>query len=184
MRRVTHFGMELHGVPLLRRVLDGSHRIRRFGDQLEAGGELQSFIAVRHPNRYRTFQALEELRVAAQQLHLRMAVLALVGRPHFAAQLVDHELQAVTDAKHGQPQVQHLLVGGRGVGIIDGRRPPRQNDARGTIALDFFELGGAGKDDGEDVLFADAAGNELRILRAEVEDDDRLRFHNLLCQRR
>ena len=32
---------------------------------------------------------------------------------------------------------------------------------------------GAGKDDGEDVLFADAAGDELSVLRAEIEDDDR-----------
>jgi len=38
--------------------------------------------------------------------------------------------------------------------------------------LDFLERGGAGKYDGEDVLFTDTARNELRVLRAEVEDND------------
>src|SRR5580704_19759627 len=175
--------MELHRIPLLRRILDSSYCIRRGGNQLEAGGELKRFIAVRHPDRHRALQALKKLRVVAQQLYFGMAVFALVGRADFSSQLVDHELQAVADAEDRQAKVQHLLVGGRGVGIVDGRRPTRQNNARGTIALDFFELGRAGENDGEDVLFADAAGDKLRILRAEVEDDDRLRFHHLLCQR-
>ena len=112
-----------------------------------------------------------------------MAVLAFVGRAHFAAQLVDHELQAVADAEHRQSEMQHLLVGRWRVGVIDGRRTAGQDDARGVIALDFFQRGGAGKHHGEDILFADAAGDELRVLRAEVEDDDRLGFHHLLCQR-
>ena len=44
----------------------------------------------------------------------------------------------------------------------------------GRVALDFVERSGAGQHDGENVLFADAARDELRILRAKVEDDDRL----------
>jgi hypothetical protein len=32
-------------------------------------------------------------------------------------------------------------------------------------------------------LLADAARDQLGVLRAEVEDDDRLSFHCLLCQR-
>ena len=152
-------------------------------DQLEAGRQLQGLVAVRHPHRQRALQALEQRRVVAQQLDLRVAVLALVGGAHLAAQLVHHELQAVADAQHRQSKMQHALVGRRRIGVIDRRRPAGQHDARGMVALDFLERSGAGQDDGEDVLFADAARDELRVLRAEVEDDDRLRFHHLLCQR-
>ena len=73
-------------------------------------------------------------------------------------------------------------IGGR-VGVVDRRRASGEDDACGRVALDFFQRSGAGQDDGEDVLFADATRDELRVLRAEVEDDDRLGFHYLLCQR-
>jgi len=39
------------------------------------------------------------------------------------------------------------------------------------MRFDFVCGSGAGKDDGEDVLFADAAGDELCVLAAEIEDD-------------
>ena len=68
----------------------------------------------------------------AQQLDLGVAVLALVGGAHLAAQLVDHELQAVADAQHRQSEMQHALVRRRRVGVVDGGRPARQDDARGT----------------------------------------------------
>src|SRR5579862_783353 len=101
-----------------------------------------------------------------------VAILALVGGADLSAQLVHHELEAIADAEHGQTHVQYAFVGRGSVGIVDRRWSARQHDARGRIALDFVERGGAGKYDGEDVLFADATRDELRVLRAEVEDDD------------
>ena len=83
----------------------------------------------------------------------------------------------------GKSEMQHLLVDEGRVGVVDGRRASGEDDAGGRVALDFFQRGGAGEDDGEDVLFADAARDELGVLRAEVEDDDRLGFHCLMCQR-
>ncbi len=121
--------------------------------------------------------------VCLHQLDLRVAVLALVGRPHLSAQLVHHELQPIADAENRQAEVQHPLVCRRRVSVIYRRRPAREHNPAGVVALDFFQGCGARQDDGEDVLFADAARDELRILRAKVEDDDRLRFHYLLCQR-
>ena len=53
----------------------------------------------------------------------------------------------------------------------------------GRVALDFIELGRAGQHDGKNILFADAARDELRILRAKVEDDDGL-GEGRLAQRR
>ena len=59
-----------------------------------------------------------------------------------------------------------------GIFLVDAGRAAGEDDAGGGVALDFFELGGAGENDGEDVLFADTARDELGVLRAEVEDDD------------
>src|ERR1035441_1390500 len=71
--------------------------------------------------------------------------------------------------------------------VMPGRVMPSSGPMTCTmpwrVAVDFVERSGAGQDDGEDVLFADTARDELRILRAKVEDDDRLRFHHILCQR-
>jgi hypothetical protein len=39
------------------------------------------------------------------------------------------------------------------------------------VALHFFEGRCAGQHDGENILFPDAAGYELRVLRAKIKDD-------------
>ena len=129
------------------------------------------------------FTPLNSGESSRSKFDLSVSVLALVGGAHFAAQLVHHELQAVADAEHRQSEMQDAVVGRRRVGVIDRRWPARQYDARRMIALDLVQRSVARQDDGEDVEFADAARDELRILGAEVEDDDRLRFHHLLCQR-
>src|SRR5215469_9799016 len=111
-----------------------------------------------------------------------MTILALVGGTHFSTQLVDHELQPITDAEHRQSEMQDTVVSRRCIDVVNRRRPTGQHNTGGTITLDFVERSVTGKNDGEDALFADAARDELRILRTKVEDDDRLSFHYLLCQ--
>ena len=59
-RRVMDFGMKLHRVILLRGILDGRDSVRGSSDQLEAGRQLVSFIAVRHPDGQRALQPFEE----------------------------------------------------------------------------------------------------------------------------
>ena len=130
-----------------------------------------------------TGESFEEGAVVTQQFDVGVPVLALLAGTDFAAQLVGHVMQAVADAQHGQAEVQDLLFGDGRAGFVDGRRASGEDDAAGRVALDFFERGRAREDDGEDVLFADAARDELGVLRAEVEDDDRLGFHFLMCQR-
>jgi hypothetical protein len=48
--------------------------------------------------------------------------------------------------------------------------------------LYFAQRGGAGKHDGEDIQLANAAGDELGILRSEIEDYDCLGVHNSVWQ--
>jgi hypothetical protein len=49
-------------------------------------------------------------------------------------------------------------------------------------SFDFSERSGAGKHHGEDIELANAAGDELGVLRAEIEDDDCLGVHVLVWQ--
>src|ERR1700723_3131247 len=50
------------------------------------------------------------------------------------------------------------------------------------MRLDLCDRSGAGQDDGEDVLLSYAAGDELCVLAAEVQDDDRGSIHVLVFQ--
>ena len=120
----------------------------------------------------RATESLEQHAVIAQKFDVGVSVLALVARADFATELVGHQVQAVADTKNGQAEMQDLFVHRGCIGFVDRRRASGEDDAGGRVTLDFFQRSGAGEDDGEDVLFADAARNELRILRAKVEDDD------------
>ena len=77
----------------------------------------------------------------------------------------------------GQAEFEQLGIGGGGVSVVDRRRPAGEDEAEGLERLNLAEGRGAGQHDGEDVVFADAARNELRVLRTEVEDDDCLGVH-------
>ena len=111
-----------------------------------------------------------------------MAVLALVGSTHFSAERVHHELQSIADAEHGQAQLEHARVRGRSVGVIHRRGAAGKNDAYRGVAANLFQAGGARQHYRKDILFTDAARDELRILRPEVEDYDGLGFHGRVSQ--
>src|SRR5689334_8919378 len=96
---------------------------------------------------------------------------------HLATQFVGNKVETVTDAKHGQPKREHAFIGWWSILIVDGRRSPARNDASRPIAFYFFKRGRARQDNGKYFKFADAARNELCILRTEVENDDGLVFH-------
>jgi hypothetical protein len=82
------------------------------------------------------------------------------------------KVQSIADAEDGDTEGEESGIGGGGVGVVDGARASGEDEAAGREVADHFERGGAGKDDGEDVELADATGDELGVLGAEVEDDD------------
>ena len=178
---VAYFGMKLHRPHLALRRFNGGDRAGGAGHQVEAGGKLYRFIAVRHPDRKLSGQALKQTR-AVLDFDVGVSILALVGGANFSAQGVHHELKPVTDAEHGYAQFEHAWVRGRRVGVIHRGRAAGKNDADRGIAANFFQAGGAGEHHRKDVLFADAARDELGILRAKVEDDDGLGFHGRVSQ--
>lgn len=65
----------------------------------------------------------------------------------------------------------------RGVGGVDGVGAAGEDDDAGVVGGDLSEGGGAAEDEGEDVEGADAAGDEVGVLGAEVEDEDCVGLH-------
>src|SRR5271155_225216 len=105
---------------------------------------------------------------------LRVTVLTFLRGTHLAAESVHHELQSVTNAEDGQSQLKEARISRRRIFVVDRPRRTGKHNAHGAAVLNLSERGVAGQYHGENVLFADAARDELRILRAEVEDDNGL----------
>ena len=72
-----------------------------------------------------------------------------------------------------------LIKRGR-IGVVNRAWAARKDDADRMICLDLLDLRRAGKHYAKDVLLAYAAGDELRVLPAEIEDDNGLGFHALV----
>ena len=144
-----------------------------FRHQLKTRRQFQRFVAMRHPHRKFFGQSLKKKRIG-NDIDFSVPVLALVGGTHLASQRVHHELQSIADAKHRQAQFEEARVSRRSVLVIDRPWRSGKNNADGRVAVDLVEFCRAGQHNREDILFADAARNELGILRAKVEDDNAL----------
>ena len=106
-----------------------------------------------------------------------MAVFALGSRAHLAAQVMHDEVQSIADAQRRQIQLQQPGIGIRRIRVVHRRRPARKDDADGLVRLDFRKRDRARKHDGKDVQLANTPRNQLRILRAEIENNDCLGVH-------
>ena len=96
--------------------------------------------------------------------------------------MMGEKLQAITDAEDGQSQGQHLRVGGGRIRVVDRAGASGENQPDGMMRLDFGDRSAAGKDYGEDVLLSYAAGDQLSVLAAKIQDDDRGGIHVLVFQ--
>ena len=176
-RRVVDFGVELDGPDPAFLVRDCRECVGRDRGAPKPGGEFQGFVAVAHPYLDGSGQAFEELDGGVLERDLGVAVFALGGRADLSAEMVDDEVQSVADAEGGQVELEKRGVGFRSVGIVDGRWATGEDDAERLVGFNFRDGRRAGEDDGEDVQFADTASDELRILRAEIEDNNGLGVH-------
>ena len=152
--------------------------------QGEAGRQVQGFISVGHPDVERWGQAGKQgiFGLAGNDRDLGWPVFALVRGAYFSAQVMGEKLQAITDAEDGQSHGQHVRVGHGRVRVVDRTGAAGEDEPDGVMRLDLGDRSGAGKDDGEDVLLSYAAGDELCVLAAEVQDDDRGSIHVLVFQ--
>src|SRR6185312_9219273 len=97
--------------------------------------------------------------------------LALVGRLGGAAQLRGQGLHAVANAEDRHARIEHLL---RRLGRARERgrfRPAGQDDALGAERGDLARIVVPGPDLAIHAQLAHAPGDQLRVLRTEVEDE-------------
>ena len=170
---VVDFGVELHAVEAARFVADGHiGAIVAVGDQSKALGHLFHIVAVAHPGDALLGQILEEL-AGGVEIGFCFAVLpggSIGGGSDGAAQRPGHQLAAVADTQHGHAQFKQ---GGIHVGrrfFVYAAGAAGENDADGGERTDLLQGHGVGMDLTVYVAFADAAGDQLVILAAEIQD--------------
>src|SRR3954454_25200938 len=84
------------------------------------------------------------------------------------------KLESIADAEHGHSLFEDARVSGRSIRVINGTRAPGKNDSNGRITLNLIERCRAWQYYGENLEFADAPGDELRVLRTEIKHYDGL----------
>ena len=175
-RRVGDLGVEQHAkerpllVPHSRDGSVGAHRRHP-----EAGGGRGNLVSVARPHggRGAGLEPREQTRRLPDR-DLGAAVLALGGRRHLTARQLRQELHSITDAEDGSTEIQEFAVGRRGPRVEHGVGPPREHDALGVEAADELEVAALRRrvDLAVHVRFADAPRDQLRVLRAVIENED------------
>ena len=175
--RVHHLRVELQSDQPLAVPHRGDGRAIRIGKRPHAGRRLLDAVAVAHPNRHALGQPFEQRCGTIRALALmddRWAVLARFARRYLPAKLFGEELHAVADAEHRQPALEHVVRRARRPFFVDARRPAREDERARMEPLDLL-LGRVVRDQlAVDVALAHPPRDEHAVLRAEVEDDDRL----------
>ncbi len=177
---MRHLRVELHAVETARFVGHRGDRGRVVArDDLEARRQRRDLVAVAHPHVEQAvlfavdavLNAFEELGVAARA-HFGVAELAHLGVFDAAAQWSRHRLHAVADAENGDPELEYGLGRlGRGVFVDRSRTAGENHPARGEVANEAV-ADVEGVQLAIDFGFPDPARDQLRVLRAEIEDED------------
>jgi hypothetical protein len=126
---------------------------------------------VAHPHLERGREAREEP-VRRRHLDARAAELSPRGALDVAPQEVRHQLHPVADAEDGRALPEDVGVDGRRALLVHARRAARQDDRLRGPHLRGRD--GRRHDLGEALLLAHAPGDQLRVLAAEVDDQDAL----------
>ena len=124
-----------------------------------------------HPHRLLGRQVLEELGLA--RLELGLPELRRARPLDRAAEVAGHQLHAVADAERRDPELEDPRVDLRGAVRVHRRRPAGE-DERGRVAPRDLGRGQPMPDElREDPGLAHAARDQLAVLAAEVDDQDR-----------
>ena len=168
---MEHFGMELYAPHLFALGLVGGnlHLVGR-SDDAEVVGDGRNGVAVAHPHLRILAHALEKHVVLIKGTEMGAAIFACAGRLHLSAVGVGNELGAVADTQDGVLAAQLAQVYLERAFVVHGERAAREDDSLyAVISLRKLVVG---HNLTVNIQFADAAADELRGLRAEIENDD------------
>ena len=174
---VQNLRMPLHAGQPPHRIRERRHRrAGTAGEGYETRGCGRDRVPVAHPHVQHAGQPVGQP-VALHHLHGGSSELGGGGALHRATQTLRHSLEAVADAEHRHPtgeQVRGDLGGSR---LIDRLWTAGQDDRLGVARQHVCDGRGVRHDLGVDVCLPDATGDELGVLRTEVDDDDWTRCH-------
>ena len=170
---VLLLGVPLHAVEALLGVAERGDRGRGGrGEHLEARGRLGHLVAVRHPHVLLERLPLEQHAARSDQRRIGGAVLAQTRVGDLAAEGLGHDLEAVADAERRDAQLEDLGVEARRALLVHRGRTTRQDDRDRVVRGD---LGGRGRRRdqlAEDTGLAHTARDQLRVLGAEIDDQN------------
>ena len=106
------------------------------------------------------------------QSESRMAEFARVVGFNLTAKLRGHRLHAIADAEDRHTAVEDLPRRAWGAGFSGRFRTAGQDDAFGRKGANCFRVVIPGPDFAVDANLADAPRDQLRVLRAEIENQD------------
>ena len=133
-------------------------------------GRRLDVVAVAHPDRLDRAEAAEE--PAARDLHGRAAVLAPRRAADAPAEALRDPHHPVAEPEDRDSEIEELRVALRRPVVVDARGAAREDDPLRRQPRDLLRLRVERKDDRADPRLADPPGDDLRVLGAEVEDDD------------
>src|SRR5712664_2314341 len=165
--------MEFDGVNFALGIFDGGDGVLRAAHGSKPGRESHDMVAVAVPDAQRVGKFGKELgfMIGIFNIQNGAAIFAARRRLHFPAQVIGEPLHAIADSEHRNAEREHARVAFGGLRVVDRPGPTGKHDAGGFELADFIERRGARKNGGEDLLLANAAGNELGVLAAEIEHD-------------
>ncbi len=171
---VRHFGMEEDAVTAALAILEPRDRsVRGASDDAKSGRRLHDAISVARPHALMRRSVRKQRRIC-DHIDFGAAVLALRRRFDLSVEEVRGELHAVADDQRGNAELQHLArTDRRGFGVNRLRTAGKNDRFRRELA-DFCDGVVERMDHGVDALLADPAGDQLCVLRAEVENQDSL----------
>ena len=180
---VGDFGMKLDAIVAARLVHHaGDGRVVGGRHELEPGRQAHHAVAVTHPHVQQAvsvlvgvvFDVFEQPRVPARA-DLRVAELPVARGFHVTAELRCHGLHAVTDAEQRHARLEHRVRRANFLRVLHGLRTAGEDDAPRRERGQLRGIDVEGTDLAVHPCLAHAAGDELRVLGTEIEDQDPIR---------
>ncbi len=100
------------------------------------------------------------------------AILASPGKYHLAAKMMGHQHQSVTDSQYGNAERKNFWIDLRGAFVVNTGRAAGKDDAVGFCCGDFSGWCVEANNFRIHLTLPHAAGYDLRVLRAEIEDEN------------
>ena len=102
--------MELDRIQLLCLIFSGCHRaVRRMGCDLEAGRDFGNVVKMAHPADSLRRYPLEYLGCLFINQNFCLSILSYFCALYFSAKYMRHQLCAIAETKHRNPQFEKLL---------------------------------------------------------------------------